>query len=80
MLPAIEAATSGGMGLFRAGKIFRIQKSTLHRRIKDKNKRVHGVCKGMGSIQTALSRNIELGLVKKAGGTGWLDFGHNILR
>ena len=62
MLHPIEAATSGAMGVVRAGKLFGVPKSTLHRRLKGKNKRVHGVCKGMGSLQTALPQNIELDL------------------
>ena len=63
MLYAVEAATSGAMGVVRAGKLFGGPKSRLHRRLKGKNKRVHGVCEGMGSLQTALPRNIELDLV-----------------
>ena len=63
MLHAIEAATSGAMGAVRAEKPFGVPKSTLHRRLMGKNKWVHGVCKRMGSLQTALPRNIELDLV-----------------
>ena len=63
MLHPIEAATSRAMGVVRAGKLFGVPKCTLHRRLKGKNKRMHGVCKGMESLQTALPRNIELDLV-----------------
>ena len=38
MLHAIEAATSGAMGVVHAGKLFGVPKSTLHRRLKGKNK------------------------------------------
>ena len=59
-LSAASAATSGAMGVVRAGKLFGVPISTLHRKLKGKSKRVHSVCKGMGSLQTALQRNIEL--------------------
>ena len=75
MLHAIEAATSGTVGVVRVGKLFGVPKSTLHRKLKGNNKQVHGVCEGMGSLQTALPRNIEPDLVNHIHLTESLLFG-----
>ena len=52
------------MGILRAAKTFDVPKTTLHRRVANKNKLIHGELKGMGAMKTALPRIIELDLVK----------------
>ena len=64
MRNAIEAVVGGSMGILRAAKTFDVPKTTLHRRVANKNKLIHGELKGMGAMKTALPRIIELDLVK----------------
>ena len=64
MRNAIEAVVGGSMGIIRAGKTFDVPKTTLHRRVTNKNKVIQGELKGMGAIKPALPRIIELDLVK----------------
>ena len=52
------------MGIIRAGKTFDVPKTTLHRRVTNRNKLIHGELKGMGAMKPALPRIIELDLVK----------------
>ena len=64
MRNAIEAVVGGSMGILRAAKTFAVPKTTLHRRVANKNKLIHGELKGMGAKKTALPRIIERDLVK----------------
>ena len=47
MRNAIEAVVGGSMGILRAAKTFDVPKTTLHRRVANKNKLIHGELKGM---------------------------------
>ena len=59
MRNAIEAVVGGSMGIIRAGKTFDVPKTTLHRRVTNKNKVIQGELKGMGAIKPALPRKIH---------------------
>ena len=75
---AIEAVVGGSMGIIRAGKTFDVPKTTLHRRVTNRNKVIHGELKGMGAIKPALPRIIELDLVKYIHQTESMLFGLTI--
>ena len=47
MRNAIEAVVGGSMGILRAAKTFAVPKTTLHRRVANKNKLIHGELTGI---------------------------------
>ncbi|XP_041349129.1 jerky protein homolog-like [Gigantopelta aegis] len=60
---AINEVRSGRLGYLAASKEYDVPKSTLERRVKDKNKRATGSNKGLGNFETVFPKPLEEELV-----------------
>ena len=63
MEQAINDIRSGRLGYLAASKEYDVPKSTLERRVKDKNKRATGSTKGLGNFETVFPKPLEEELV-----------------
>src|SRR6476469_9067624 len=59
MKKAIDDVTSGNMGFLLASKTYGVPKTTLERRVKNRNKTAMGVVKKVGGIKCVFSEEQE---------------------
>ena len=61
---ALAAVRSGTMGALKASKVYSVPRTTIQRRLNNKNKVVVGTGKALGGFRNALPNAVEAELVK----------------